>query len=174
MSQLNCNDHFSCERGSAIFEFAVISPIMLLIVLMMVELGFHYQYAQNILNVSWEVSNAVLRECETSSQIESCISSKAPEIENYLTTQVPNFENLGVVVISMYSLSNKLGEVRIESADSVMKDSPTLLTVDLLGDALAKDITVATEIFYRRTSILPTSGIFSSILPKDYYDAVIM
>ena len=82
------------ERGTAALEFAIILPILLLVILSLIDFGRYFYVRINITNASIEVANAVTRGLILDTDSSQAKTTKILAVINNVSPDVASFAQL--------------------------------------------------------------------------------
>jgi Flp pilus assembly pilin Flp len=153
------------ESGAAMFEFAIVGSLLLMMVLGVIEFGNVYSAVHNLTSLSREGANLAARGATLSEALNSVMTNGA---DMKLTQR-------GGAVVSRIAVQN--GTARIE--DQVATPGYASRHGTAGGDAsnvagwqLDENQTVyAVEIFYRYDAVTPFEGAFGIGVPDTLYEA---
>jgi Flp pilus assembly protein TadG len=82
------------ERGAAVVEFAIVLPILLLVLLSVVDFGRYFYARVSLSSASFEVADAVARGLISESDDESTKTSKILAVINDISPGIASFSQL--------------------------------------------------------------------------------
>ena len=185
---------FTSGRGQSLIEFAIILPILMLIVLGVVEVGMVLLDEHVVTRLSREGSNLISRDTslETAAEVMASMSARPVDFANGskviftvlkrgATTGTANYDRLVMYQRAEFGNFSGTGLSRVQSAGGAIGGPPDYKAVDSDSDAglrvtgvPANLVTVPggmvyiTEIFTRRPRITPLDR-FGVAVPETLY-----
>jgi Flp pilus assembly protein TadG len=156
--------------GQSAMEFALITPLMLILVLTIIDFGRAIHFMQVMANLSRQGSNLASRGTTLPASAAAVVSGDAPL----------NLSNNGEVIItsvaninSSYIITGQASQGGIPNTSKVGTGVGSRATIPSSAAAmLAPGQTIfVTEIFYSFTPITPIANLLRLVMPSSLYEA---
>jgi len=180
------------EGGQAAVEFAVIVPMVLVIISVVVELTMIFIETEKVSNIGRELAKVVYYECSGrifgEAAFVDCMDSSLLDIRHRASSALKDFDQQGKLIATVYQSSQVAGTID----NSYMDESdpapvipglttrfPTVAGLGINGAVSGLNIQdvgviVVSEVYYRYTPKTPLGNFFNNYIRDFFYEATII